>query len=100
MTHFTATSYTTKFLQGAKRPDLKSYADTMIYFMGTYAGVYARHVVTEQEEPDPKEVLYKSIMMMPMTAPYGIYSMVTDPMTTSMPNDIITEMSKLQDIVE
>lgn len=100
MTHFTATSYTTKFLQGVKRPDLKSYADTMIYFMGTYVGVYARHLATEQEEPDPKEVLYKSIMMMPMTAPYGIYSMVTDPMTTSMPNDIITEMSKLQDIIE
>lgn len=100
MTHFTATSYSTKFLQGAKRPDVKSYADTMIYFLGTYAGVYARHLATKQEEPDAEEVLHKAIMMMPLTAPYGVYSMVTDPMTTSMPNDMILEMSKLQDIIE
>ena len=100
MTHFTATSYSTKFLQGAKRPDVKSYSDTMIYFLGTYAGVYARHLATKQEEPDAEEVLHKAIMMMPLTAPYGIYSMVTDPMTTSMPNDMILEMSKLQDIIE
>jgi hypothetical protein len=100
MTHFTATSYTTKALQGAKRPDVKSYSDTMIYFLGTYAGVYARHLATNQEEPDAEEVLHKTIMMMPLTAPYGIYSMTTDPMTTSMPNDMILEMSKLQDIIE
>jgi hypothetical protein len=100
MTHFTATSYTTKALQGAKRPDIKSYSDTMIYFLGTYAGVYARNLATNQEEPDAEEVLHKTIMMMPLTAPYGIYSMVTDPMTTSMPNDMILEMSKLQDIIE
>jgi hypothetical protein len=69
--------------------------ETSIYFMGTYAGVYARDQATGGKAKD-EDILYKSLMMMPLTAPYGIVSMVNDPMAPSIVGDSLTQLSKVQ----
>lgn len=99
ITNFTATSYTTKFLAGATRPDAKSFFDTTVYFMGTYAGVYARHFALYGEEPDAEDTLYKALMMMPLTAPYALLEMGTDPMAFRIAPDTIKAFSKVSDAV-
>lgn len=99
ITNFTATSYTTKFLAGATRPDAKSFFDTTVYFMGTYAGVYTRHFALYGEEPDAEDTLYKALMMMPLTAPYALLEMGTDPMAFGIAPDTIKAFSKVSNAV-
>lgn len=95
MTSFTAQSYTTKALAGIKRPDMRSFMETNIYFMGTYAGIYARDRLNGKETDD-KELMYKAIMMMPLTSPYGIATMMADPMAPSIIGDSVTQMNRIQ----
>ena len=98
MTAFTAQSYTTKALQGLRRPDMRSAVETTIYFLGTYAGMYGRDIVTGKHKDTDEyynDLMFKSITMMPLTAPYGMLSMMSDPMTTSVAGDSIQQMSKI-----
>ena len=98
MTSFTAQSFTTKALQGLRRPDMRSAVETSIYFLGTYAGMYGRDIVTGKHKDTDQyydELLYKTISMMPLTAPYGMLSMMSDPMATSVVGDSVQQMSKI-----
>jgi hypothetical protein len=98
MTSFTAQSFTTKALQGLKRPDMRSAVETSVYFLGTYAGMYGRDIVTGKHKDTDEyydELMFKTIMMMPLTAPYGMLSMMSDPMATSVVGDSVQQMSKI-----
>lgn len=100
MTNFTAQSFTTKALAGMKRPDALSFVETSIYFMGTYAGIYARDLA-KGKEPDNEDIMYRAIMMMPLTAPYGMLSMMSDPMSTSIVPDTFMQMDRIRkDLVD
>ena len=95
MTAFAAQSYTTKALAGAKRGDMRSYLETLVYFMGTYAGVYSRGLATGKDET-PEEIAYKTVMMMPFAAPYGVASMASDPMSASVIADSLGQIDKVR----
>lgn len=95
MTNFAAQTYTTKALGGLKRPDGVSAIETSIYFMGTYAGIYARDLASGKE-PKQEDVMYRAIMMMPLTAPYGMLSMMSDPMSTSIVPDTFMQMDRIR----
>lgn len=95
ITNFTASSYTMKFVAGATRPDAKAFADTSIYFLGTYAGIYAKHVALYGEEPEPDDVLFKALMFMPATAPYALVDMAGSGIVMGGPADAVQAMNKV-----
>ena len=78
LTNFIVQSYTSKALAGLKYPDAKSAMETMIYTMGMYAGLYAKEVA-QGREVDEEELLKRTLMMSPVTAPLAVGSMAYDP---------------------
>jgi hypothetical protein len=95
MTSFTAQSWTTKVLAGMKYPDMRSFAETNVYFLGTYAGLYAKDQLSgKTKKKTQSDLIYQSLMMMPIGAPYAIASMVSDPMAATIIPDTFKKFDR------
>jgi predicted proteasome-type protease len=91
MTSFMAQTYTTKALAGMKFPDSQAAMETMVYFMGTFMGLYSRDLATGKD-PKMEDVMYRALLMMPIASPIGLASMAQDPMVLGTPADTFRQM--------
>ena len=93
---FALQSYLTKGVSPIRYGGVDSLFETTIYMGGLYAALYAKELA-KNNEPEQDDMIFRTMMMMPLAAPIGALQMASEPIALQLPQQMMRHIGNIAD---